>query len=220
MPRSGTLVELRKHPRARLSLPARIRWHGPLGMRLEESRTIDLSREGLLLHRNEPCQVGARIWVAYPFDSAATEMVEPETPARTVRVESDPAGGFRVAVQLLLPPKPRRRPLAQERRRSSRLALALPVFIRTADCPWAEECMSEDVSQGGARLETSQICTTGNTVRVRIPWGEWANAREMTGRVLRVQALEEPVGAATVAGLETGASATLSRVAVEWLDRR
>jgi len=220
MPRSGTLIELRKHPRARLSLPARIRWHGPLGMWLEESRTIDISREGLLLHRNEPCQVSERLWVVCPFDSAATTTLEPETPARTVRGESDPASGFRLAVQLLWPPKQPAYPLAQERRSSPRLALALPVFIRPADCPWAEECMTEDVSQGGARFDTSQVYTIGDTVRVNISWGKWPHAREMTGRVLRVQALEELAGDATLSRLETGAGTTLSRVAVEWLDRR
>lgn len=219
MPRSGTLTEWRKHPRARLSLPARIRWHGPLGMRLEESRTIDVSREGLLLHRNDPCEAPARVWIVCPFDSAATAFVQPETPARILRVESEPAGGFRVAVQLLLPPKRPPYPRAQERRSSPRLALALPVLLRPADCPWPEQCMTVDVSQRGARLETSQLYSIGDKVRVRIPWNEWANKREMTGRVLRIQALEAPSGSVAVARPETAANATLSRVAVEWLER-
>ena len=48
MPESVSPVDLRKSPRARLHLPARIRWLGPLGMRLEITETIDVSREGLL----------------------------------------------------------------------------------------------------------------------------------------------------------------------------
>jgi len=219
MHRSNTRTEHRKHPRARLSLPARIRWHGPLGMRLEQTSTIDMSREGLLLHRDEPCAVPARVWIVCPFDSATTAFVQPETPARIVRVQSDPAGGFRVAVQLLPPAKEPAYPRAQDRRTSPRLALALPIFIRSGDFPWPEECMTENVSQGGARFETSQVCSVGDMVRARVPWSEWASAAEMTGRVLRVETLEEPAGISPTGSTEIGTSATLSRVAVQWLDK-
>jgi hypothetical protein len=56
-------LDLRKHPRALLQMPVRIRWHGALGTRLETTHTIDVSREGLLVQRAEPCAIEARIWV-------------------------------------------------------------------------------------------------------------------------------------------------------------
>jgi len=79
--------------------------------------------------------------------------------------------------------------------------------------------MTVDVSQGGARLETSQVYSIGDKVHIRIPWSESTKAREMTGRVLRIQALEEAPGRAAVTPAETAAKATLSRVAVQWFGR-
>src|SRR5580692_8532726 len=43
---AATFLELRKHPRAQLKLPARVRWRGPLGMRMESTHTLDVSRNG------------------------------------------------------------------------------------------------------------------------------------------------------------------------------
>jgi hypothetical protein len=87
MPDRATPVELRKSPRARLHLPARIRWLGPVGMRLGVAETIDVSREGLLIRRDEPCNPLARVWVGYPFDPSAAS-IQPETPARIARVHA------------------------------------------------------------------------------------------------------------------------------------
>ncbi len=49
---AATLLELRKHPRAPLKLPARVRWRGPLGMRMESTQTLDVSRNGIRVQRN------------------------------------------------------------------------------------------------------------------------------------------------------------------------
>jgi hypothetical protein len=54
-----TSLELRKHPRAQLRLPARVRWRGPLGMRMESTHTLDVSRSGIRVQRNESCESGA-----------------------------------------------------------------------------------------------------------------------------------------------------------------
>ncbi len=99
MSEPATFVDLRKHPRAQLQLPARIRWQGPLGMRLEVTQTVDVSRDGMLFRRNEPCERLARVWVAFPFDPAAGGSTQPETPARIVRVEPDASGGYWVALR-------------------------------------------------------------------------------------------------------------------------
>ncbi len=74
---SASFFDLRKHPRAQLKLPARIRWHGPIGMRLEITETTDVSRDGMLFHRGEPCDRMARMWVAFPFDPGAGAATQP-----------------------------------------------------------------------------------------------------------------------------------------------
>ncbi len=217
MHRSATLTELRRHPRAQLRRPARIRWHGPLGMRLEETQTIDVSREGLLFHREEPCDALARAWVAFPYDPAAAGTVQPETPARVVRVERDPAGGFRVGLRLQLRPRQTAQRLAFERRSSPRWPFALPIFVRPAGTPWPEESMTQDVSRTGVRFETSQVYAAGDLVLAKIPWGEWERAGEWAGRVVRVETREQTTGPSVLGGRKSGAEAALSQVAVQWI---
>jgi hypothetical protein len=213
----ATSVDLRKHPRAQLRLPARIRWPGPLGMRLEVAETIDVSREGLLVYRNEACDVPSRVWVAFPFEPAAPTFVQPETPARIVRVEDDPAGGFRVGMSLPIAPRGLPHPARGERRSFERVPFALPIFVRPAGTPWPEESMAQGLSHGGTRFETSHIYVAGDIVLAQIPWGEWANAREIRGRVVRVEAVSDGPGPTAIANPEIGMSAALTSVAVEWV---
>src|SRR5271156_7195812 len=100
---SATFLELRKHPRAQLKLPARVRWRGPLGMRMESTHTLDVSRNGIRVQRNEACESGSRVWVVFPFDATSAGGVPPETPARVMRVDSGSGPGYQVALQLELP---------------------------------------------------------------------------------------------------------------------
>jgi PilZ domain len=213
----ATFVELRKHPRAQLNLPARIRWQGPLGMRLEPTQTVDVSREGMLFHRNEYCERLARVWVAFPFDPSARASIQPETPARIVRVESDSGGGYWVALRFESTSRPAKFPADRERRGSERIPFALPIFVRPAGTPWPEEFMTQDVSQHGARFETSHIYVAGDKVLAKIPWGEWSKTGEIAGRVVRVEPMEDTPGPAPVANPEAGKSAMLTSVAVEWV---
>jgi len=216
MQSSATPVELRKHPRARLGLPARIRWLGPLGMRLEVTQTIDSSREGLLVRRNEACDPRARVWVAFPFDAAAAAFVQTETPARIARVQAGADGGFYVGLHLDLP-RESPPPAGQERRNSPRVHFALPIFVRPSGTPWLEESMTQDVSRSGVRFETLHTYTAGETVLAQIPWGEWAKAGEIIGRVLRVEVLKDAPGAAPVANSGADARQVLASVAVQWI---
>jgi len=212
-------AEMRKHTRAPLELPVRIRWHGPLGMLLETAKTIDVSRGGLLIHRSQPCDVPARIWVVFPFEPANAFTPQPETPARIVRMEKDPAGGYRVAVRLEPPGRSVQRSAGQERRSSPRTRLALPIAVRTEGAPWPGESMTQDLSSTGARFETSHIYAVGDTVLAKIPWGVWAQAGEIPGRIVRVEAMEDVPGPAPLAAPERGASAIFTAVAVQWAER-
>jgi len=216
MSRLATYIELRAHPRAQLQMPVRIRWRGPFGMRLEICKTIDVAREGLHVERAEPCELNGRVWVAFPFDPAEPATVQPETPARVLRVESANDGRYRVALRLELPARTVPRSAAAERRRSLRMPFAVPVFVRAPGNPWPEESMTKDISRGGARFETARIVGPGEPLLVQLPWGEWAKAGEIPARVVRVEAQQETPGEAPRADLANGLSAIFTNVAVRW----
>jgi hypothetical protein len=180
---------------------------------LEVTHTIDVSRGGLLLQRAEPCEVPARVWVAFPYD--ANGPAQPETPATVVRVERDSIGGFRVALKLALPPRHSPRPFATERRKHARFPFALPIFVRPPGAPWPEESMTRDISRSGVRFETAQLYKVGQDVAAKIAWGEWGQQGEIPGRVLRVERKGETrYGALSAAALQM--DNLLTTVAVCW----
>ena len=206
----------RKSPRVQLKMPARVRWHGPLGMRLELTQTIDVAREGLLLRRKEKCSLGTRVWVTYPYDKTAPAMSMTETPARVVRVDETPVDGFQVALHLHLPRKAGRPQFGIERRVSSRVYSAVPIFVRIADSPWPEESMTQDFSRSGVRFETNQIYAQGDLVYAKIPWAEWSRAGEIEGRVARVESTPDVSVPAPLADPDAGRTAIYTSVAVRW----
>lgn len=216
MSRLATYIDLRRNPRAHLRLPARIRWRSPLGMRLEITQTIDVSREGLLLHRAEPCDVNSRVWVAYPYEAFDAISAQPEIPARVVRSESEPSGGFRVALRLELPPRIPPRAPGQERRASLRMPFAVPIFVRASSTPWPEESMTQDISRTGVRFISARIFALHDSVFASISWGDWARKGELPARVVRVETLPDSSGPAPLADPSTATSAVLSSVAIEW----
>ncbi|HUJ30658.1 MAG TPA: PilZ domain-containing protein [Candidatus Acidoferrum sp.] len=208
-------LDLRKHPRALLTLPVRIRWHGPLGTRLETTRTVDVSREGLMVQRAEPCENQIHVWVTFPYDPGNGGAVQPETPATVMRVEPDSRGGYRVALRLNVPRRATW-PGARERRKNARLSFALPIFVRPVGTPWPDESMTRDISHSGARFETSHIYTRGEEILAQIPWGEWAKAGEVRGRVVRVEFDDR--GPGRLADPNAGVSGIYTCVAVQWID--
>jgi len=218
MPESVSPVDLRKSPRARLRLPARIRWLGPLGMRLEITETIDVSRDGLLVRRSEPCVPRARVWVAYPFDPSAAA-IQPETPARVARVHGGAKGGFYVGLELQLPTRELVRSAENEHRRTARFSFSLPIFVRPSGSQWPEESMTQNVSNSGVRFETTQTYKVGEMVRAKIPWGEWAKTGEILGRVVRVEGpAEAPDEMGNGAPRQSTVNLPLMSVAVEWMN--
>jgi hypothetical protein len=210
----GLLEERRKHPRAQLRVPVRIRWRGSMGMRLEIARSLDVCRSGLLVERIEPCEVRSQVWVVSPFDSRAA--VQPETPGRIARVESKNGGPSRVAISLDAPTSSAH-PAAEERRQFPRVAFALPIFVRPADSPWPEESMTMDLSAGGARFSTSRIYARGDALLARIPWGDWDREGEVRGRVTRVQMEEQLPGPVPLADPRLHGSGILITVSVQWI---
>jgi len=198
----------RTHPRAPLRLPARIRWQGPLGMRVEMTETVDVSREGVLVRQKDARELLSRVWVVFPLVPGARISVEPEKPGRVARVVPADGGGYWVGVRVENADRGVRRPASEERRRSERIPCALPIFLRLAGTVWPEESMTHDLSSKGVRFETSQAYSPGQAVIAQIPWGEWSLRGQIQGRVVRVDPLE--ASPAPAVG-NTG-------VAVEWLD--
>jgi hypothetical protein len=209
-------LELRKHPRAQLRLPARVRWRGPLGMRMESTHTLDVSRNGIRVQRSECCESGSRVWVVFPFDSDSASGIPPETPARVVRVESGASAGYQVALQLELPSRTASRSTDRERRACSRISFALPIFVRALGFPWPEESMTQNISRTGARFESAHIYSAGDAVLAKIPWGEWVRAGEIPARIVRVEHCAAPVSSIPTSHPLAEMSVILTSVAVRW----
>jgi hypothetical protein len=197
-------------------VPARLPWRGALGMRLEAARTLYVARDGVRVKRREPCVLGPRVWITFPFDANSTSSVPPETPAHVVRVKPAARGGYEVAPHLELPPRRPPRPPENERRACARMSFALPIFVRAPGSPWPEESMTQKISRTGARFESARIYSAGDAVLAKIPWGEWEHAGEIPARIVRVEPAENLRGPAPRADLESGVSAMLTRVTVRW----
>ncbi|HEX2711489.1 MAG TPA: PilZ domain-containing protein [Candidatus Acidoferrales bacterium] len=200
--------EQRRRPRARLSLPVRLRWQTALRQLTEVTQTLEVSRGGLLIHCHEPCGIGAVVWVTFPFDSELL-LAQPETLARVARLTPAPTGGYLVALELEETPKywglagartEAGHPAAGERRRRARIRLALPIRIRLWDSPWPEEAMTVDISDDGARFYTTRLYAVGGIVHVALPpgsfGGRWASTAELRARVTRIE--KEPQRNASV----------------------
>lgn len=212
----GPAIELRKHPRAQLSMPVRIRWQGPRGMRMETAKTIDVSKGGMLVERGLNCEAQGRVWIAFPYDPSAGSAVQPETPARVVRVENWAGSAMRMALHLDPVSRDGFRTEGYERRAHARLSFALPIFVRPVNSAWPEESMTLDISPAGASFETAHIYATGDAVFVKIPWGEWGKAGEIHARVVRVECVKDQSGIAAQSDPPSGVSAIATRVSVRW----
>jgi hypothetical protein len=185
-------------------------------LRLTATQTIDVSREGLLIHREEAFDVPSRVWVAFPYDPATGTAALPETPARVTRVESTTNGGFRIALRFEWPRRTSPGLPGQEHRGCSRIPFALPIFVRPLGTLWPEESMTRDISRSGAHFDTTHIYGLGDCVLARIPWGEWAKTGEIPGRVLRIEQVEDQPRPAPHADLVMGVGGVLTSVAVQW----
>lgn len=210
--------ERRRYARTHLHLPLRIRWRGPFRLLSEVNKTLEVSRDGVLLHRAENWADRTRLWVTMPFDPSETAGLQPEIPARVVRATPLPGGGRLLALHFELPP---RRSAAKrlERRANPRLPFALPISVRRIGAYWPEATMSIDLSQHGVRFEAARFYACGDTVSVHIPCGSWAEQGEIPGRVLRVEAIDSEQVPTVTRMAEPGVPEevpALKEVAVAW----
>jgi hypothetical protein len=200
------VMDRREHPRARLRLPARLRWAGPFGQKTELCETLNVSRGGILVPCQEFHAAGVSLWVTFPYDASLPDG-QPEVLARVVR--SKRAGEFAPGHALrntnvcpqpaaalhfeLAPhyvtangnghlPEP-------ERRTSPRRRLALPIRVRPEGVPWFEEAMTVDVSAEGVLFLGSREYQTGQYLRVSFvdstfaPWPAPGESRSVVARV-------------------------------------
>jgi hypothetical protein len=187
MLRAAPLLERRRHPRAQLYLPVRLRWLGPLRTVIEITLTRNTARGGMLFHRPDECPVNARVWVTLPFDSEDPG-TQPEMPARVVRAGRTP-NGYLVALRFEMAARRDGAFNLPERRSSPRVPLSVPVRVRPEGAPWCEETMTLDVSRSGARLETPRLYSYGEPLRLDLRYDEWARADEVPAQVERVEAI-------------------------------
>ena len=213
---SNRPLELRKRPRAQLSMPVRIRWRGPFGMRLEIAQTLDVSRGGLLIERLEPCEPQSNVWVLFPFEPNG-DSAQVETPAHVVRVEEAYGGRYRIALKLDLPARGDQRLAAVERRSFPRLPFAVPIFVRPSSSPWPEESMTQDISRAGVRFTSARIFAVGDAIKAKVPFGEWSRTGEIAGIVTRIESYGDSSGSEHSADLQPGTTTPLTSVAAAWI---
>jgi PilZ domain len=185
-------------------------------MRMETTRTVDVSRDGFRISRAECCDIGSRVWITFPFDASSSAAAQPETPAHVVRVDQKSRGGYDIALQLQLPPKRTERPGDAERRSCDRVTFAVPIFVRATSSPWPEESMTHDISRAGARFETAHIFSAGDAILVKVPWGEWEHSGEIPAHVVRVEAKSAVPGPAPRSNPMIGLSGMLTSISVRW----
>jgi PilZ domain len=186
-------MQRRQHPRARLRLPARLRWSAPLGQRIERCETINASRSGLLVDCHQEHSAGHPLWVTFPFDADASAM-QPEVLARVVR--RDTAGGgqgerWAVALQFEQPgslPGRNGQSSGIAKKNGTARNIALPIRVRPPNVPWHEEAMTFDVAPGKVRFVTHREYAFGERLLISFdarsdaPWSgdeEWEG--EVTG---------------------------------------
>lgn len=77
--------------------------------------------------------------------------------------------------------------------------------------------MTQDISRRGARFSTARTFAIGDEIFATIPWGEWANAGEIPGRVVRVESEADSPGPAPQADPASRLSGIITSVAVRWV---
>lgn len=220
-------MDRREHHRAQLSLPVRLRWTTPFGQKMEVRETLDVSRGGLLVPCEETHDPGVPLWVTFPYDHSQGDS-QPEILAKVVRAMESHNGGHRaraennslhvaekrtgnargtaVGLHFEIATHPETNghtdSLQQERRRSLRRGLALPIRVGPEHIPWFEEAMTIDVSAEGLRFLSSREYLPGENLLISFEpsaVAPWSGTTDFRSRVVRVQpAAQTPALAVSV----------------------
>jgi len=196
--------DLRTRSRIRLELLARIRQIAPPRNLVEVTRTLDVSRNGIMFRTREPYDASTTVWVTMPFvENALAKDIE--FPASVVRVSRQADGFAEIAVQFhsahadrfrssyqVEPPRAAPDPNAQKRR--PRVKMTLPIRVR--DKKNAEESVTVDVSRTGVLFRTDHNYTPGDSVMVCIPYQPAGQVQEVPAVVVRTVERAEVRGVA------------------------
>jgi hypothetical protein len=204
------VMDRREHHRAKLRLPARLRWTGPFGQKTELCETLNVSRSGMLVPCEEFHATGVSLWVTFPYDASVSDG-QPEVLARVVRsthagefapghaarnvdVCPQPAAALHFEVAAHVHTNGNGRLAHPERRASLRRRLALPIHVRLEDIPWFEEAMTVDVSWEGLLFLGSREYRTDQYVWVSFgasAFAPWVGAGEFRCGVTRVEPVSQ-----------------------------
>ncbi len=200
--------EQRLRSRVRLGLAVRIRQIGPPRDLVEITRTLDVSRNGLLFVTRQPYNLQSTVWVTMPYNPSAI-VPEPEFPAIVVRINRREDGCSEIALQFhsahsdqsgprgqRAPQTGSSRPIERsgERRLRSRVRMALPIRVRLQES--AEESVTLDVSRTGVLFRTVRSYPVGHAVWVAMPYQTGTRPEEVSARVVRVVERENHRGVA------------------------
>jgi hypothetical protein len=203
-------MDRREHHRAKLRLPARLRWTGPFGQKTELCETLNVSRGGLLVPCQEFHATGVSLWVTFPYDASVSDG-QPEVLARVVRsthagefapghaarnvdVCPQPAAALHFEVAAHVHTNGNGHLAHHERRASLRRRLALPIHVRPEDIPWFEEAMTVDVSWEGLLFLSSREYRADQYVWVSFgasAFAPWVGAGEFRCVVIRVEPVSQ-----------------------------
>ncbi len=191
-------MDRRKHHRAYVRLPVRLRWTTPFGQKIELANSINASRTGLLVSSKEPHTPGVVIWVTFPYDVSHSDG-QPEIPARVVRcdevLEVIRATNAREKVQM---------ETASELERLAKLdqlvrALGISDVPATFAVAFQFEKLARVVSNGNGQqreIERRAALRRGLAVPVRIrpegmPWFEETMTIDYSAKGLRFRSYRE-----------------------------
>lgn len=183
----------RARARIRLEFNARIRQIAPPRSLIEVTRTLDVSRNGILFRTHQPYDVHGTVWVTMPFvENALAKDIE--FPGSVVRVLRQQDGAAEIAVQFHSAHADRFRssyqagaaPVvhdAHSQKRRPRVRMTLPIRVRHQKA--AEESVTVDVSRSGVLFRTDKAYTQGDPVMVCMPFQPAGEHQEVPAVVIR-----------------------------------
>lgn len=185
-------AEYRQRARIRTELSVRIRQIGPPRDSIEITKTLDVSRNGVLFRTRQPYQLHSTVWLILPFNPKAP-IQDPEFPGTIVRIDPMEDGTAEIAVRFhhsrsdrlagvydnkVLPAE------TSERRAKDRARLSLAIRVR--DAAGVEITNSVDVSRTGVLFRSLKDYPIGQTIWVTVPYSPETPPEEVEARVVRI----------------------------------